>query len=626
MKKLRRLEKNIQEMNQKLSSLEKLNEFLEYQNELRMKELESKSLKTGYASKDKPWLKFYPEISLSDKPNEYTLYQQLKLANQDHLDEVALSYQGVNITFAELLKNIDRVASALLALGISKGDIVTICLPNIPEFVYSFYAINKIGAIASLIEPRTISERIKMYVNNTESKVMIMLDLCKKNIDQMIEQSSLEMVIVVSAVNSLPSGAKKRAYTFSHKPVKAGGKYLDWNAFLNVKRLNHENEIEYVPNMIASIVYTSGTTGIPKGAALTNETYNGQNMQLKYSGIVPKSGEIFLGNIPFFSAYGSSSGMHNALTNGVQIALIPSYQPKDFPELLYRYRPNHVMGVPRFYEAMSQDKKAQKRNFSFLKNIIAGGDKMAPVNEKKVNKFMEGHEAPHLKKGLGMSEFGGGFITTISDKTNKIGSVGIPHVGNNVMIVDVETGQELPYGKDKNVGELYVTGPTMMKEYYHNPEETEKFFYVDSDGTKWAKTGDLVYMDEDGVVFFVDRIKNVLMRPDGHTVPLLPIENAICKHPKVLNCAAVGIPVSGKETGALPMAFILLKKDENTDLASLQKEIEDLCEFYIPERERPAWFRYVRELPYNLGGKVDLLRLKEMGKQEDLSISYRKCD
>lgn len=623
--KIKTLEKTIEKLNEKLVSLEKIAFYVDYQNKLREKELEKKSAKTGFASIDKPWLKFYPEEALTDKPNEYTLYQQLKLANQDNLEDTALSYQNESITFAELFQNIDRVADALVSLGITKGDIVTICLPNIPEFVYSFYAISKIGAIASLIEPRTVSERIKLYVNSTNSKVMIMLDLCKNNIEKMIHQSSLELVISVSAANSIKNKMKKNVYNTLHKPIKTDGKYLNWNDFLNIKRLNNVEVVEYTPNTIASIVYTSGTTGIPKGAALTNETYNGQNMQLKYSGICPKNGDIFLGNIPFFSAYGSSSGMHNALTNGVQIALIPSYKPTDFPELLYQYRPNHVMGVPRFYEYMSQDKKSKKRNFSFLDNIISGGDKMAPVNEKKINKFMKEHGAPNLKKGLGMSEFGGGFITTISSSTNKIGSVGIPHVGNNVMIVDPNTGKEIPYGNEKNVGELYVTGPTMMHSYYNNKEETEKFFYIDENGTKWAKTGDLVYMDQDGVVFFVDRIKNVLMRPDGHTVPLLPIENAICKHPSVLGCAAVGVPVSEHETGALPMAFILLKQ-EDVDLPTLQKELEDLCEFYIPERDRPEWYRFVSSLPYNLGGKVDLIKLKEIGMKEDLNIKYRKCD
>lgn len=621
MRKSKILEQTIKELNQRMRKFEHLAKELERQNELKEIELglrEVQNEKTGYPSIDKPWLKFFPKEAANDQVLKYTLYQQIKIANKDNLEEIALSYNGEKISFEKLFSKIDEVAGALRSIGVKQGDVVTICLPNIPEFVYSFYAINKIGAIASLIEPRTNAERIKTFVNNANSRVMIMLDLCKNNIDKMLDHSSLELVISVSAANSLENKSKKNLYTLAHKEVKTHGKYLNWNDFISVKRLNNVEEVEYTPNMTAAIVYTSGTTGIPKGAELTNETYNGQNMQLKYSGILPKLGDIFLGNVPFFSAYGSSSGMHNALTNGVEIALIPNYKPIDFPKLLLKYRPQHVMGVPRFYELMLQDKIAKKSQFSFLHNIISGGDKMAPINEKKVNKFMKNHCAPNLKKGLGMSEFGGGFITTVSDTCNKIGSVGVPHIGNNVKIIDQITGEEIKYGKEQNVGELYVTGPTMMKGYFHNEEETKKFFIIDENGTKWAKTGDLVYMDEDGVVFFVDRIKNVIMRPDGHTTPLLPIENAICKNPNVLNCAAVGVNVEEGKTGALPMAFIVLKNDVE-DFSKFHREIEDLCISYIPERERPNWYRYVKEIPYNLAGKVDLIKLKEQGMTENLN-------
>ena len=630
--KQRKIEKVLVQLDEKIKRLEKLTAVLEKQNELRELEIEenNKALKkkTGYPSKDMPWLKYFPSKAQFDKINQYTLYQQIKIANKDNLDEIALNYLGEKISFSKLFSKIDQVAKALDSIGIKKGDVVTICLPNIPEFVYSFYAINKIGAIASLIEPRTNAERIQNFINNTQSKVMIMLDLCKKNIDKIMNTSSLEIVIAVSASDSLEKKVKKKIYTMSHKEIKTKGKYLNWNEFINVKRLNNTIMQEYVPNTTASIVYTSGTTGIPKGAELTNETYNGQNMQLKYSGICPENGEIFLGNVPFFSAYGSSSGMHNALTNGVTITLIPQYKPKDFPQLLLKYQPNHVLGVPRFYEFMIHNKKAQKNDFSFLKNIISGGDKLPQINEKKINKFMNQHGAPNLKKGLGMSEFGGGFITTISEKTNKIGCVGIPHVGNNVMIVDPNTQEELQYGKEKKIGELYVTGPTMMKSYFNNKEETAKFFYIDSKGKKWAKTGDLVYMDEDGIIFFVDRIKNVIMRPDGHTTPLLPIENAICKHPYVSNCAAVGVKVEKNGTGSLPMVFIVLKKEKEIqkeiNINVIQKELEDLLENYVPERERPNWFRYVSDLPYNLAGKVNLNELRQIASKEDLNKRVSK--
>ena len=183
------------------------------------------------------------------------------------------------------------------------------------------------------------------------------------------------------------------------------------------------------------------------------------------------------------------------------------------------------------------------------------------------------------------------------------------------MIIDPNTKEHLSYGRNKNVGELYVNGPTMMRGYLNNKAETDKFFYIDDKGVKWAKTGDLVYMDEDGVIFFVDRIKNVIMRPDGHTVPLLPIENAIDKHDCVESCAVVGI-TDNKSTGKRPMAFIVLKKDVNISIEKIHNEIKDLQNKYIPEREQPMWYRYVDSLPYNLAGKVDMLKLASIGEKD----------
>lgn len=582
------------------------------------KEIERESYKkTGLPEVDMPWCKYYPIESKDDKVLEYTLYQNLKILNKDNYLEVALKYLGEEIKYYEMFNEIEKASKSLYALGVRKGDYVTFSMPNIPEFVYLFYAVNKIGAIACLIEPRTPASRIKSYLDESHSKVLIMVDLCKKNIDKLIDREELKYVISVSPINSVKSRKVRNAYNLTHKKVKSCGKYIDYKDFIKIgESILPFNDNPYRKNDVATVVYTSGTTGKPKGAELRNETYNGQNMQLKYSGILPKVGEIFMGNVPFFSAYGSSSGMHNALSSGVTIELIAKYKPKNFASMLKKYKPTHVMGVPRFFEILSESKTFKNENITFLKNAISGGDKMSPNREYRVNDYLSEHNANKLKKGLGMSEFGGGFITTVNDEVNKVGSVGIPHVGNNVMIIDPNTKEHLSYGRNKNVGELYVTGPTMMRGYLNNKVETDKFFYIDDKGVKWAKTGDLVYMDEDGVIFFVDRIKNVIMRPDGHTVPLLPIENAIDKHDCVESCAVVGITVDNKSTGKRPMAFIVLKKDVNISIEKIHNEIKDLQNKYIPEREQPMWYRYVDSLPYNLAGKVDMLKLASIGEKD----------
>ncbi len=580
------------------------------------KEIERKKLyKTGLPSIDKPWLKYYPKESQKDKVVAKTLYQNIKDANQDNYLEVALEYFGEEIKYYEMFNQIEIVSKSLCALGVKKGDFVTFCLPNIPEFVYLFYACNKIGAIASLIEPRTSASRILDYLEDSKSRVMFMLDLCKTNIDKIIDKSSLKTVVSISPMESVKNNKIKKMYNLTHKKIKCGGKYISYKTFKTVgDSFNFIKDCNFSSNSPVSVVYTSGTTGKPKGAVLTNETYNGQNMQLKYSGIAPHVGDRFLGNIPFFTAYGSSVGMHNALSYGVKIALVPSYKPKDFPKLIQKYRPNHVIGTPRFFEIMSESKVLKNDDLSYLQNSIYGGDKMSSSKEYKVNKFMKLHNANNIKKGLGMSEYGGGFCTTVNDDVNKLGSVGIPHVGNNVKIISKD-GKELSYGRNHEVGELYVSGPTQMEGYLAALEENEKFFVTDEKGVRWSKTGDLVYMDEDGVLFFDERIKNIIVRPDGHKVPTLPLKNIIDKSDYVEDSAVVGVGYIADETGKYPMVYIVLKNSLDRSIESIHKSIETLINDNIPDRDRPEWYRYVDKLPYTLAGKVDVIKLQKKGQK-----------
>ncbi len=566
---------------------------------------------TGYLSIDKPFLKNYPEEALLREVPKQTIYERIYACNKDRLQDIALIYQDVQITFGELFENIDRVSKALLAMGIKRGEKVSLCMPNIPETVYTIYALSKIGAVANMIEPRTNAKRIKQYLIEAKSTKLLMVDLCKKNIDKIIDDADcpLKTVIGVSAVQSFKDGMKKRIYQFLHPEIKDKGKYQNYETFIqNGKSVKQVETVPYKENTPAIVVYTGGTTSIPKGAVLANETYNGQNMQFQYSGISNNKGDRFLGDVPFFSAYGSSCGMHNALCSGVSICLVPTRKPSHFYKLLRKYRPTITMEVPRTYEMLYQKRRHKKDDFSFMKDNICGGDKISEAREEEVNREAKKHQAPAIKKGIGMTEFGGGITTTISDETNLVGTVGVPLAQNNVKIVDPVTHEEVHYNE---MGELWATGPTQMIGYLNREEENQAFFEEEGN-IRWSKTGDLCTANQDGIIAFLDRIKRAIMLPDGHTVPLVPIENAISMHQGVLNCAVVGVETSSVNTGKVPMAFVVLK-DEKANTAKIEKELRHICDENIPPREIPRYYCFVRKLPYTLMEKVDFEFLSKEG-------------
>lgn len=568
---------------------------------------------TGYASIDKPWLKYYDEEAIYDDISKMTLYQCLIENNRNNLDLIALQYYNNDISFGEMIDKINNFAISFSELGVKSGDHVILCMPNIPEFVYSFYALNKIGAIPNLIEPRTTASRINDYIMNANCKYMVMVDLCYDNINKIANDSNLERIITISPGESLKK-SKKFFYNLVHKSRKTGGKYISYDDFYSLSE--HKSDVKtsgYVKDRTAVVVYTSGTTGIPKGVELRNETYNGQNMQIKYSGIMPKKGEIFMGNVPFFSAYGSSSGMHNALSNGVTICLIPSPKLDKFAKYVLDTKSNHIMGSPRHFEILADYlKKHDNVDISNVKNFISGGDKLIESHEIEINKVYEKCGGPKVKKGLGSTEHGGGYTTTTNDSNNKIGCSGIPLAQNIIKIVDINTKDELTYNE---IGEIYVASVTHANGYLNRDDLTSKAFY-DENGLTWFKTGDLGYIDSDGSLFFVDRISRAIMRPDGHTVSLLPIENTISSLDFVKMCAAVGVQPDKLKTGEFPMVYVVLNDGVNFNY--VKEDLIKSCDAII-ERERPKWYRIVDEIPYTLMEKVDYVKLKKFAYNSNLN-------
>ena len=581
------------------------------------------------ASKDRPHLKFYKEGAFEDvhKGINVKAYDFIYNANKNYLSDISMTYFGKEISYGEMFQKIEEYSRALKKYGISQGDYVSICLPNIPEVIYFKYALNRIGAIANMIDPRTNPERILSHVNNSNSKLLIsILDICNPKIDEIVNKVNVDDILVVSPSDSLDLKsdinieslgvnliyALKNLKFDLHQKKQGNSKYLDIKDFMRQNIFTGVfKDSEYIPNTPAVTLYTSGTTGISKGAQLSNEAYNSMVKQMSYGAKRLDRGDSFLGCIPFFSAYGSFCGMHNSLAHGWNIFMIPKFNPNKFDQLIKKYKPNNSLGVPRFWESLITNGKLKNTDLSFIKIPVTGGDTIMPSSLQKINKFLSEHGAKaKLKVGYGSTEFGGVVSTTYDDYPDEdLGSVGPFLPGCVGKIIDPDTNEVMGYGKDQ-AGELYLYSPTMMLGYLNHKDETDKITYIDENGMKFYRTGDKVYITEKGINWVVDRYKRAMMRPDGHTVHATPIENVISSHPQVSLCAVVGIKQCG-QSGVIPTAFVVLKDTEKKTNEEIISEIDQLSLQKLPERDRALAYSIVEKVPYTLMGKIDFKALEQ---------------
>lgn len=603
--------------------------------------MEKEILKTGKPSIDKPWLKWYSDEALGVEVADMKFYDYMKSRNLDNLNGTALNYFNHKITYEEMIKEIEKTAAAFVILGVKPGEIVTFCTPTLPETIYAIYALNKIGAVAALIDPTTNAERIENFIKLFDSKHLVMVDVAYPKFEKFLSKTNLKDTIVVSPTDSLSPlmklgyNVKKMVTDIKKETTKLdipyGDYYINWEQFTELGKDLRATDEPYKPNSPAAIVLTSGTTGVPKGAVMSNENLNAIALEQGYCTNMEKN-DTFLNIMPPFIAYGLVCGVNNVLCNGLEMIIIPKFEKGDkkapingkipkidkantFDTLLIKHNPQHVLGVPNFYTKLAESDKKDKLDLSFLKCCIAGGDTFHSQKEELINSFLKAHHSEVLiNKGYGMTELCSVATYTTDANTNKLGSVGIPVMLNNVKILDLETGEELGYNQ---IGELYVSGPGVILGYFGNDKENKKTFITDENGTKWVKTDDLFSIDEDGVLFFHGRIKRMMVRPDGHNVFNEPIEEVLLSHEAVEDCAVIG--VEDKElNGEIPSAVVVLKEQYRGLKDEIEKQLRALSLEKLPERDVALDYYYRDNLPYTLVSKVDYQKLKKEIKDKVL--------
>ena len=561
---------------------------------------------TGYPSIDKPWLKYYSEEAINAHYIDNSVYQHIfeAMEREGFHDEIALSYYGSHLKYRELKAIVDSLASTLLKRGVEKGEKVSLLLPALPETVYLFLALNRIGAVANLIDPRINSLRIKECIGR-DCRFLFSVDVFSEKISSVAQELAIKNCIEIKVSDSMP-WQYKLAYKTTRNITRSNRDFESWKHFFNgrEKKLLSENKTE--ADDVAAIVYTSGTTGKPKGAMLTNAGITAICFANKH--VLPDmtKGDSLLDIMPPFLAYGLVCGICAPLAEGMEIKLIPSFKPEKLGKLVRRNRPNNIVGVPFFFELIAKDERL--KDLSYIKYFIAGGDRMTEASEKTVNEFISIHNIKHpIVKGYGMTELSSGAIININDMTNKIGSVGQPLCRNNIMILDMQSNNELGYNQE---GEIYITGPSIMKGYSSHTEDESKVFKR-INGTKWVDTGDMGYVDIDGNVFISGRRKRMIVRPDGHNVFPVAIEDVIAEHKDVDAVAVIGIPNNEGQNGKIPTACIVFKKNCN-NISKALEEIKELSMEKLPPRDVALKYFVLDKLPMSNVGKVDFNRLEKM--------------
>jgi len=560
-----------------------------------------------------PWEKYYTKEELNIKVPDLSIYQMMEESAKKYFNYIALEYMGKNISYKQFLQLVDRCARSFLQMGISEGDVVTICMPNTPETLISFYALNKIGAIANMIHPLSSEEEIKLYLKETNSVAFVMIDICYERVRNVIDDTTVRKTIVVSARNSMPLLLGVGYFItqgYKIKKPKHDEHYIYWNEFL-LKGYLYHGQVEVKCNNKAPsvILHSGGTTGNPKGILLSNYNFNAMVEQAKVIFKNLKPGDSILNILPNFHGFGLAVSMHIPLCFGCKLVLIPQFNAKKLDELMVKYRPTLLTGVPTLYEAMMNNPGMKFVDLSFLKYVVSGGDSLTVAMFKRLNEFLANHGAKvKVLQGYGMTESLAATAVSHGDAYRE-GSIGIPFPGNYFKMVYPGTQDEVPIGED---GEICVCGPTVMIGYLDNEKETNEVLQIHKDKRIWLHTGDIGCMDEDGIIYFKQRLKRMIIS-SGYNVYPQHIENVIEEHEAVLNCSVIGIPHPYKVEVA--KAYIVLKEEYKAK-RSVKKSIEEHCKKNLAKYSIPAEYEYREALPKTLIGKVNYRELeRENGKK-----------
>ncbi len=555
-----------------------------------------------------PWLKNYGDVPFHLQYQECSMWEAIEKIVEKYPNYTAYVFMGKKTTYKEFAQNVEICARALKAIGIRVGDRITICMPNCPQTVIMFYAVNLVGAVANMVHPLSSEREIEFYIKESKSIAAITLDQFYHKFEAIRENVELSNIIIARIKDELS------------KPIRAGymlteGRKIEkipkdapvtiWNYFMDQGRHYHwKYRAVRDPRDPAVILYSGGTTGVTKGILLSNYNFNALGAQIIATNPMFRPGDSMLAVMPMFHGFGLGVSIHSMLMNGGQCVLVPRFTAESYAKLIKRYKCNFIAGVPTLYEALLRQPIMDGVNLSCLKGVFSGGDSLSVELKKRFDKFLYDHNASiQVREGYGTTE-----CVTASCLTPthvyKEGSIGQPFPDTYYCIVKPGTQEELPYGEE---GEICISGPTVMLGYLDHPEETAQTLQVHPDGRTWVHTGDLGTMDDEGFIYFRQRLKRMIVT-SGYNVYPSQLENILDAHELVQMSCVIGVPDPLKIQKV--KAFVMLKPGVEPTQAN-KDILMAYCRKNIAKYALPYDIEFREQLPKTLVGKVAYRVLEE---------------
>ena len=559
-----------------------------------------------------PWIDHLEGVPARLNYFQGSMYDKLAEIATNYPDYIAYDFMGGKVKYRDFINKVDECARALAAIGVKEGESVTICMPNAPQAVIMFYAVNKIGAIANMVHPLSGEKEIEFCLKQASSVVCLTLDQFYGKFENIRGNVPLRSLILTS-IKDVLSPVKRKGYYLAEgrkiKKVPENAEIVWWEKFLRDGN-NYHGPFHAVRNAQdpAAILYSGGTTGTMKGILLSNLNFNALGQQIIATNPMFKPGDKMLAVMPIFHGFGLGVCIHSMLSSGGRCFLIPRFNPESYAKLLKKHKPNFIAGVPTLYEALLRLKTLNRVDLSCLKGVFSGGDSLSIELKKRFDTFLEQHNASiHVREGYGTTEcVTASCLTPIH--TAKEGSIGLPFPDTYYKIVKPGTEEEVPYGEE---GEICLSGPTVMMEYINNPKETADTLRKHADGLTWVHTGDLGIMDDEGFIYFKQRIKRMIIT-SGYNVYPSQIENALDAHELVHMSCVIGVPDPLKMQKVV--AYVVLKPGVKVSEDEAREILLKYCEKHMAKYALPREIRFRDALPKTLVGKVAYRVLEEEEK------------